>query len=219
MKSIRDIKVGEEFGKWTVLALAPRMRGGRCLCRCVCGNEGRVPPFDLVSDKSTKCRTCANEFARSKRKKKWPSADNRHLRRLRTVVIHAISRCTKTSHARYADWGGRGIKVHPLWVTNPLLFVEYLTTLEGASDQALLLDRIDNDGHYEPGNLRFVTRSESQLNRRNQGGEHGYYIRHGFARRFKRLHDTGVSFKEIGELYCAQQATVRNCVRELETVQ
>lgn len=41
-------------------------------------------------------------------------------------------------------------------------------------------------------------------------------MRIGFARRFKELHDTGMSFKTIGDLYCEQESTVRNCVRELE---
>lgn len=47
--------------------------------------------------------------------------------------------------------------------------MEYLYTLSGSNDAYLVLDRADNDGHYEPGNLRFVTPSQSLLNRQRKG--------------------------------------------------
>lgn len=81
-------------------------------------------------------------------------------------VRAAIARCTNKRHPDYAGCGGRGIKVYEPWLWNPRAFVQYLMTLPDHDDPYLLLDRIDNDGHYEPGNLKFSTPSESQYNRR-----------------------------------------------------
>ena len=76
-------------------------------------------------------------------------------------VYSAINRCSTHLH-----YGGRGIQVHKPWLKDPTAFVVYLTTLEGWNNPSLMLDRIDNDGHYEPGNLRFTTYEESNYNRR-----------------------------------------------------
>ena len=209
---------GDKYGRWTVVAPSPRRRGGRCLCRCECGVERMVADFDLIKGKSKECRSCGS-------KKSWSNTDTSRYCRYPDVpqevytkiigaVDNAIARCTDKKHKRYHDWGGRGIKV--MFATRDL-FIEHLISLPGHNDMSLVLDRINNDRHYEAGNLRFVSRSESQLNRRNQGGAHEYYLSHGYARCFKKLHDIGLSFKEIGRIYEAQQATVRNCVRELET--
>lgn len=89
-----------------------------------------------------------------------------HRVRLRVKVRHAILRCTRPAHPGYGNYGGRGICVCEQWLGDPVEFVLYLATLPGWDDPSLMLDREDNDGHYEPGNLRFVTRRESQANRR-----------------------------------------------------
>lgn len=84
--------------------------------------------------------------------------------RLRGKVAGAIHRCTNESSQRWHRYGGRGIRVHDEWLANPWLFVAYLATLDGHDDPRLWLDRIDNDGHYEPGNLRFATGGASRRN-------------------------------------------------------
>lgn len=90
-----------------------------------------------------------------------------HYRRLLYRVYNVIARCGKPSFAGYADYGGRGICVHELWIHNPAEFVAHLATLPGWDDPTLTIDRIDNDGHYEPGNLRFATRKEQRANQRS----------------------------------------------------
>lgn len=87
--------------------------------------------------------------------------------RLYARVHSAIQRCTNPQHPQYHNYGGRGIRVHPGWVEDPTSFVEYLFTLPGHDNRYLYMDRDDNNGHYEPGNIRFVTASESARNRRN----------------------------------------------------
>ena len=87
----------------------------------------------------------------------------RHLKRNLRRAYAAIFRCRRVEG--YCD---RGITVHPPWVKDPFAFATYLLILPGSTDERLVLDRENNDGNYEPGNLRFVTLSESAVNRRNR---------------------------------------------------
>lgn len=210
------IKLGDTFGKWTVVDGPFNVNGeGKYWhCYCECEAESLVRDYDLRTEKSKGCRTCGSAGAHSELGQRFVHIPKEVMRKVRAAAQNAISRCTDPTHRRYDDWGGRGIKV---CFSDKDSFVEYLLTLPGYDDLSLVIDRMDNNKHYEVGNLRWIDRSESQRNQRRQGGEHGYYMRHRFAQSFKRLHDKGVSFDRIGNLYSANPATIRNCVRELET--
>ncbi len=63
------------------------------------------------------------------------------------------------------DYGGRGIRMFASWVNDFAAFRDWITENLGESN-GRSLDRIDNDGNYEPGNLRWSTHSEQMKNRR-----------------------------------------------------
>ncbi len=75
-------------------------------------------------------------------------------------------RCNNPTYKQYPNYGGRGIKVAPEFETFNNYF-NYITSLPGFS-LALSLDRINNDGNYEPGNLRWADHTTQNLNRRVQ---------------------------------------------------
>lgn len=154
-------KVGDEYNEWTVLEGSTYSKWH---CRCSCGNNCWVVAGDVRSGRSKRCRDCGNSRPRlSARRTHLPHIPNQLYNRLRLRAHNAIARCTDLTHPRYDDWGGRGIKVGFATIEQ---FVEYLLTLPGHDNQKLFLDRENNDGHYEPGNLRFVTPSESKYNQR-----------------------------------------------------
>ena len=80
-----------------------------------------------------------------------------------------IQRCTNPKDRRYPRYGGRGIKVCERWLNSFEAFLEDLGprpegTTEGG--RALFsIDRKNNDGHYEPGNVRWATPDEQGANR------------------------------------------------------
>ena len=72
----------------------------------------------------------------------------------------AWRRCTLKTHRKWNDYGGRGIEFRFT------CFADFLKAVGRKPHPSLVLDRIDNDGHYEAGNLRWATASESNINRR-----------------------------------------------------
>lgn len=166
-------RVGQVVASWTVLSEAYRPRLSRDVvhdCRCECGYTGAISASSLFSGKSTRCRTCARPVAANSRKLYngyvYICPDDKLRSRLLGRISAAIQRCRDPKDKGFPNYGGRGVRVHPPWVEARHEFLAYLMTLEGHDDPKLDMDRIDTDGNYEPGNLRFVTRAVNTNNRR-----------------------------------------------------
>jgi len=77
----------------------------------------------------------------------------------------------------YENYGGRGVIMFPPWIHDFQLFYDYVSALPNYGVKGYKLDRTDNDGSYEPGNLRWVTshiqNTNKRMDRKNTSGYTG----------------------------------------------
>ena len=83
---------------------------------------------------------------------------------LYTLLNNMEHRCNNPRHRAFEDYGGRGISVCEEWINNVGAFASW--AIAHGWKKGLFIDRINNDGNYEPDNCRFVTRQINQCNQR-----------------------------------------------------
>lgn len=132
----------------------------RAKCVCDCGNEIETQLYYLLSGHTKSCGCYRKEFGCEVGKKAIKHGFVGHP--LYFVFRSMIARCENTNHQAYGNYGGRGIKVCPEW-HDMKTFGEW--ALNNGYQQGLSIDRIDNDGNYEPSNCRWVDRKTQSNNK------------------------------------------------------
>lgn len=164
---LKDI-TGQRFGRLVVLEreedyISPKgVKKVRWLCVCDCGNKALVVAEDLRRGHTYSCGCYQKEMT--------SNASIKHGKR-NTKIYHVWQamkdRCNNPKNKRFRDWGGRGIAIYDEWQDDFQAFYNYVSKLPHFGEAGYSIDRINNDGNYEPNNIRWATRMEQNRNRRN----------------------------------------------------
>lgn len=156
---------GHRFGRWQVIDRAVQGRAGRTAwnCVCDCGNKKVVVTKTLRNGISQSCGCLMKEIVSATNIKHGHYRGRKRSPEY-SVWVGIKQRCFDSNMNIYPYYGGRGITMCDRWKNDFLLFLKDMGTRPSKNHS---IDRIDNNGNYEPGNCKWSTRSEQMRNKRN----------------------------------------------------
>lgn len=127
-------------------------------CVCSCGKKV-ITNLNMMRRGRTKSCGCLRKFNNLKHGQAKKGSTSREYE----AWLRMKDRCLNKNNSRYKDWGGRGITIHQEWIES---FESFFNYIGPRPSNLYSLDRIDNDGNYEPGNVRWTTIDIQNKNKR-----------------------------------------------------
>jgi len=208
------IKIGEVFTRLTVINDTGKKNKSNhriLLCECECGNYYEISTGNLRSTriKSCGCLRKENSSKRAKNRKGKLHPAYKHGKNCKNSKTYRSwfnmkQRCINPNTFYFKNYGGRGIMICERW----MVFENFLADM-GECPKGMSIDRINNDGHYEPSNCKWSTRKEQARNSKqaklNKDEVEKIRI---------LLTTTNLLQRQIAKMFNVKQATISQIKRE-----
>jgi len=129
--------------------------------KCDCGKETEIYKRHGMSGSVKRCKECGI-IERTKHSFKHGLSRTKEYTALKSM----IQRCENPSNPEYKNYGARGISVCSEWKNSPEEFMSYLKKLTNYNIDGYTIDRIDVNGNYEVGNIRYASKITQSNNKR-----------------------------------------------------
>ena len=177
--------IGNKYNKLTVIDIIKDGKKTKWKCKCDCSNEYIYNAKDIKIGNIKSCGCINAERIKNRIYDK----------RIYSIYHGMKDRCYNSNNPNFKNYGGRGIKICDEWKNEPKKFINwaYRNGYNYKADRGeCTIDRINNDGNYEPNNCRWISMKEQAKNKRKQGGR--------FPQKYK-IYDKELTLREIELIY------------------
>lgn len=153
--------IGSKYNRLTILGRAEKtdkFGAIHVLCKCECGNEVIVRKNAVTGGNTRSCGCLASELTAKRNRTHGQSGTPEY-----ETWCRMVKRCSNPNAVNWKYYGGRGIRICPEWRNS---FETFLAHVGPRPSSKHSIDRIDNNGHYEPDNVRWTTADVQAKNRR-----------------------------------------------------
>lgn len=155
--------IGKRYGNLIVIKKIKKSKRNDFLCKCDCGTKKVICKSSLINGFTKSCG-CLIKKGKENIFYKHGLTNTR----IYNIYFSIKKRCYQSKDISYKNYGGRGIKVCDEWLNKENGFINFYNwAMQNGYRDDLSIDRIDNNGNYEPNNCRWTTKTFQNNNKRN----------------------------------------------------
>jgi hypothetical protein len=187
---------GKRFGRLVVKkrVIVKAERNSHWCCLCDCGKTTIVRSPDLTKGHTKSCGCLGKELSKTRK-----ITHGKSYCKIYRIHRAMINRCHNPKNNEYKNYGGRGIIVCNRWKNSFLNFLHDM----GDKPDGLCIERINNDGNYEPCNCKWASMTEQAHNRR------GIKLSVVKVIEIRKLHLSGITSKQLAKNYGVDVSNIR----------